>query len=194
MRPSSAAALAKAPPAAGAGAEPYLQPERAQDGPAVDALMRRAFGPGHFAKTSERLREGNALRRDLSFCAWSQDDRLLGAVRLWPVRAGGVPILFLGPIGVDVAVRSRGLAARLIAQACEAADAGGHAAIALVGAPALFEPLGFSVVPPGHLILPGPVDPRRLLWRVLRSGAEAEIQGPLKIAPDLATPDPGAAA
>lgn len=158
--------------------------ERAHDGAAVDALMQRAFGPGHYAKVSERLREGNVMRRDLSFCAWS-GETLAGAVRIWPVRAGGVAFLFLGPIGVDEAFQHRGLASLLVERACEAGAAAGEPLIALVGAKALFEPLGFSVVPQGRLELPGPVDTGRVFWRALRDGGEDGIAGPVKIASDL---------
>jgi predicted N-acetyltransferase YhbS len=36
---------------------------------AVTALIDRVFGPGRFAKVSERLREGNRLLADCSFVA-----------------------------------------------------------------------------------------------------------------------------
>lgn len=175
------AALSDPPPAA---VDVRPASERAVDGPAVDALMRRAFGPGHFAKVSERLREGNRLRADVSFCGFVDGD-LVGAVRLWPVRAGGAPFLFLGPIGVEASARGHGLASRLIDAACEAATAAGDPLIALVGAKALFEPHGFSVVPEGRIVLPGPVDTRRIFWKALRDGGEAGIEGAVKIAPDL---------
>ena len=178
------AALAEPPPLAEVTPKLRLAVEQAQDHAAVDALMRRAFGPGHFAKVSERLREGNVARGDLCFCAWS-GDTLAGAVRLWPVRAGGSPLLFLGPIGVEEAFRGMGLGALLIERACGAALAAGDPLIALVGARALFEPLGFSVVPEGRLLLPGPVDPQRIFWRALRPDGEAGIAGAVVPAPDL---------
>lgn len=180
------AALADPPSedAAPVMAPPRLAPERAMDGPAVEALMRRAFGPGHFAKVSERLREGNRMRADLSFCAFIGGE-LAGAVRLWPVRAGGAPFLFLGPIGVDEAARGEGVAGRLIEAACAAAAVAGEPLIALVGARALFEPHGFGVVPDGRIVLPGPVDTRRMFWKPLRQGGETGVAGPVRIAPDL---------
>lgn len=175
-------AALRSPPPTTAGLR--LAPERACDGPAIDTLMRRAFGPGHFAKVSERLREGNRLRADVSFCAF-MDGELLGAVRLWPVRASGVPFLFLGPIGVDESARGRGVAAQLIDAACEAATQAGDPLIALVGAKALFEPHRFTVAPEDRIVLPGPVDTRRIFWKSLRDGGEAGIEGAVKIAPDL---------
>ena len=177
-------ALAEPPLRAEAAPKLRLALERACDHAAVEALMHRAFGPGHFAKVSERLREWNTPRGDLCFCAWS-GDILAGAVRLWPVRAAGSAFVFLGPIGVDEAFQHKGLGALLVERACEAATAAGDPLIALVGARAFFEPLGFSMVPQGRLVLPGPVDPTRIFWRALQEDAGARIAGPVVIAPDL---------
>jgi predicted N-acetyltransferase YhbS len=74
---------------------PQLAPEREQDFPLVDALIARAFGPGRFVKTAERLREGNHPLLDLSFVAW-RDGCAVGCVRLWPIRIGEAPALPLG--------------------------------------------------------------------------------------------------
>ncbi len=185
MTPSSDTLLSDAAPSE---APPRLRlaPERPEDGAAVEALMRRAFGPGHSAKTSERLREGNRRLAELCWCAFA-GETLAGAVRQWPVRAGGVPFVFLGPIGVDVRFQHRGVGARLVERACAAAAEAGWPLVALVGHRAFFEPLGFSVAPPGRLVLPGPVDERRVLWRPLREGGDAGVAGPVVIAPDLGT-------
>ena len=42
-----------------------LQFEQPQDGPSVDALIARAFGPGRFTKVSERVREFATFTSDL---------------------------------------------------------------------------------------------------------------------------------
>ena len=42
-----------------------LQSERPDDGPLVDALIDRAFGPGRFTKVSERVREFAAFAPEL---------------------------------------------------------------------------------------------------------------------------------
>src|SRR5476651_2202222 len=99
---------------------PPLVPERHEDGPAVDALIARAFGPGRYAKAAERLREGNRALIDLSVTAWA-DGRPIGCARLWPVAIGGTPALLLGPFAVEDAHRRRGLGAALIRRACQAA-------------------------------------------------------------------------
>jgi predicted N-acetyltransferase YhbS len=159
--------------------------ERPEDARLADGLIDRAFGPGRFAKTAERLREGNRLRPDLSVCAWD-GDQLAGVVRLWPVLIGGTPAVFLGPFAVDAPWRSRKLGRALIERAVARCEAAGERVILLVGAKAYFEPLGFLQVPMGRLSLPGPVDPARLLWRSLGEGATEGLQGAVRVPPRVA--------
>ena len=59
----------------------------------------------------------------------------------------------------------------------QAAAAGGREAILLVGDLPYFGPLGFEVVPAGRIALPGPVDPRRVLWRALKPGGTDGLNG-----------------
>lgn len=176
--------LAIPDPAAGRGFDRLIFAlERPQDAPLVDDLIDRAFGPGRFAKTAERLREGNRLRADLSICAWD-GGRLAGAVRLWPIVIGDARVLFLGPFAVDEAWRNRGLGRTLIRRAGVLADAAGERAILLVGDAAYFRPLGYDHVPRGRIALPGPVDPARVLWRAAPSGSLDGLSGPVRIAPE----------
>ena len=170
-------------PAAGQAVERLVFAlERPQDAPVVDDLIDRAFGPGRFAKTAERLREGNRLRADLSICAWD-GDRLAGAVRLWPIMIGEARVLFLGPFAVDDAWRNQGLGRTLIRRAGALADAAGELAILLVGDAAYFGPLGYDRVPRGRVVLPGPVDPARVMWRA-GPGGPPDLSGPVRIAPE----------
>jgi predicted N-acetyltransferase YhbS len=155
-----------------------LAQERPQDAPSVEGLLDRAFGPERRAKTAERLREGRAPLRDLSFVAWS-DDRIVACVRQWPVTIGGVPAVLLGPFAVEAAFRRQGLGARLIRHARDAARAAGHALIILVGDEPFFGPLGFSAAPAREARLPGPVDQNRVLIAELVPGAAANLAGPV---------------
>jgi predicted N-acetyltransferase YhbS len=167
------------PPAKPAGLEPVLKAERPEDHRLVDDLIERAFGPGRFAKTAERLREGNTPRRDLSLVAWSGGEAV-GCVRMWPIHIGDSPAVLLGPFAVDDAWRSRGLGGQLIEAACAAAERSGDAVVLLVGDQPYFGKLGFEIVPPGHAVLPGPVDMRRILWRALRPRALEGVAGPVR--------------
>ena len=151
-----------------------IQSERPEDGPQIDALIRRAFGPGHHAKASERVREFAAFAPELSAVAWSQG-RLLGCARMWRVRVGGRPVTFLGPFAVEQGERNAGFGQRLIARACEMAAAAGETHVLLVGDEPYFGRVGFSNALGRGVIMPGPVDQRRVLARELVAGA-----GPLE--------------
>ena len=159
--------------------DPVLKSERLEDQALVDALIDRAFGPGRFVKTAERLREGNAPRHDLSLVAWSSG-QAVGCVRLWPIHIGERPAVLLGPFAVDDAWRSQGLGGQLVEAACASAEQAGVGVVLLVGDAPYFEKLGFEPVPPGRAVMPGPVDPRRVLWRALQPGALDDVQGPVR--------------
>ncbi|HEX4096466.1 MAG TPA: N-acetyltransferase [Caulobacteraceae bacterium] len=169
------------PTSAQPGAPPpalILQPERPQDGPLVDALIERAFGPGRYAKASERVREFATFAPELSVCAWS-GERLLGCARMWHVRVAGRPVMFLGPFAVEQGERNAGFGARLVARACEAAQAAGATHVVLVGDEPYFSRVGFAAAPGRQVILPGPVDQRRVLVRALTADA-CELAGPIE--------------
>jgi predicted N-acetyltransferase YhbS len=155
-----------------------LQSEQPQDAPLVDALIDRAFGPGRFTKVSERVREFATFAPELSVCAWA-GDRLLGVARMWHVRVGGRRAMFLGPFAVEQGERNAGFGARLIARACEAAQAAGETHVVLVGDEAYFGRVGFSTAAGRQVRMPGPVDPRRVLVRALTADA-GELSGPVE--------------
>ncbi|MBW8814892.1 MAG: N-acetyltransferase [Caulobacterales bacterium] len=141
----------------------------------IDGLLNRAFGPGRFAKVSERVREFADFAPELSFCALDAG-RVVGSVRMWRVSVGGRPIVFLGPLAVEESERKHGLGAQLVDRACAAAKAAGEAAVVLVGDLPFFGRVGFEVVP--DVILPGPVDPRRVLARRFEASPLSGAVGP----------------
>lgn len=146
----------------------------------IEGVLNAAFGPGRFAKTSERIRErGAAFVPALSHVAYQGAD-LKGCCQIWRVKAGDNTALFLGPLAVHPNTQGGGLGALLVnttVNACAAAANAPQTAphqdswVFLIGAPRFFEPLGFTQVPKGRLTLPGAVDPARLMWIGLKPGA-----------------------
>lgn len=152
---------------------PYvIRLELPSDADAIEALHETAFGPGRFARTAFRLREGVPHDPALSFVALF-GDRFGGAVRLTPIRIGDDPALLLGPLAVLPEMAGRGAGKALVATALAAARAAGHRLVLLVGDHPYYGPLGFARVPSGQITLPGPVDPNRLLIAELTPGAAA---------------------
>jgi predicted N-acetyltransferase YhbS len=139
------------------------------------------MGPGRFARTAYRVRE--AAGGDFSpFCRVSElGERLIAAVRLTPVRIGGqAGALLLGPLAVAPDLANRGYGRALAAAALADARTAGIALVVLVGDEPYYARLGFRRIPRGQIVLPGPVDPDRLLAVELRDGALAEYRGALE--------------
>ena len=95
---------------------------------------------------------------------------------MWRVRVGGRAVTFLGPFAVELGERNAGFGARLIARACEAAAAAGESHVVLVGDEAYFGRVGFAAAPGRAVVMPGPVDQRRVLVRALTADA-GELAG-----------------
>jgi len=148
--------------------------ETPEDQPAIEALLDRAFGPGRFVKSSERVREFADFAPELSFCAW-MDGKLAGVVRMWRVRVGAVPVVFLGPLAVDSDQRSSGVGGMLVERACEAAKAAGEAGVLLVGDGPYFARFGFEAEPARGVRMPGPVNQRRVLVRAFEDLGEGFV-------------------
>ena len=150
--------------------------EQPSDAGAVERLAERAFGPGRFARTAYRLREVAAP--DPALCWVARVSTLLvGANRMTPVDAGGVPALMLGPLTVDPAFHKRGIGGMLVERSLAAARQAGHRLVILVGDAPYYRRFGFERIPAGRLVLPGPVDTARFLWCELADGAAAHASG-----------------
>ena len=156
-----------------------ILPETAQDADAIERLHERTFGPGRYAKSAYRLREQVDHLPELSFTA-RIGTLLVGSVRLSPVRIGETRALLLGPLTVEPAFRERGVGQALIARALEEGRAKCHRLVMLVGDEPYYGKCGFKPVPPGRAVMPGPVDPARLLVAELVGGAFEGVSGPVR--------------
>jgi GNAT superfamily N-acetyltransferase len=92
-----------------------IRPETPDDADAVERLHERTFGPGRYAKTAYRIREGGPHALALSFTA-RIGTLLVGSVRLTRIRIGETPALLLGPLTVEPPFRERGIGRALIAR------------------------------------------------------------------------------
>ena len=153
-----------------------IRHERPEDAPLVDALNAESFGPGRFAKSAYRLREGVHAVAELSFVA-TEGGAFRGSVRFWPVMIGAEKVLLLGPLAVQSDQRGRGIGIALMKKGIETARAGGHGAIVLVGDEPYYSRVGFAKLPPGRIIFPGPVDRMRVLGLSLKPNALENLSG-----------------
>jgi predicted N-acetyltransferase YhbS len=153
--------------------------EAPKDADRVEALNAESFGPGRFAKSAYRLREGVDPVATLSFVA-VENDVLRGSVRFWPIRVGGHEELLLGPLAVQSDQRGRGIGIALMQAGIAAAQKGPWRGILLVGDEPYYTKVGFSRLPPGRVKFPGPVDQNRILGLSLKAGELLTLSGEVR--------------
>jgi predicted N-acetyltransferase YhbS len=153
--------------------------ENPADAGAVEALNADSFGPGRFAKSAYRLREGVDPIAALSFVA-VENDILRGSVRFWPISVGGHEELLLGPLAVQTGQRGKGIGIALMQAGIEAARQGPWRGILLVGDEPYYAKVGFSRLPPGRVKFPGPVDQNRILGLSLKAGELLTLSGQIR--------------
>jgi len=156
-----------------------ILPETKEDADAIERLHERTFGPGRYAKTAYRLREQVSHSPDMSFTA-RIGTLLIGSVWMSPIRIGETKALLLGPLTVEPAFRERGVGQALIERALNEARNRGHRLVLLVGDEPYYGKAGFKPVPSGRAIMPGPVDPARLLVTELFQGAFEGVSGQIR--------------
>lgn len=171
-----------------------IRRETPQDAAAADAIVAEAFGPGRFAKSAYRLREGVRQVEALSFVA-EDGRRIIGTVRYWPIDIGGAPALMLGPIAMVADMQGKGHALALMQTSLGEARKLGHRAVVLVGDEPYYVRAGFKrIAPAGRITMSGPVDLGRLLGLALVDGALDAMAGEIRKARlDEAVAAPGCA-
>ena len=154
--------------------------ETGGDAPTLSELSAQAFGPGRFARSAYRVREGIPPVRTLCLCG-ELDGKLIGGIRFTAIRIGEAEgAALLGPLVVDPAEKGKGYGRALVEEGLMRARAEGFALVILVGDMPYYARFGFKPVSPGQIVLPGPVDPARLLALELVPGALAGVKGVVK--------------
>jgi predicted N-acetyltransferase YhbS len=156
-----------------------ISPETADDTEAIERLHERTFGPGRYARSAYRLREGRGHLLELS-CTARIGTLLVGSLRMTPVCIGDTPALLLGPLTVEPPFRAHGIGSALIARALADAKAAGHKLVLLVGDEPFYGKCGFQRIDKGRVKLSGPVDPARLLVAELAPGAFDGVRGTVR--------------
>lgn len=154
-------------------------PTLPSDHDAIEHLLDLSFGPDRRSKTSYRLREGSTVVTGLSQVVRDEAIGVVGAISYWPLAIGakGSRALLLGPLAVHPDRQNLGIGLLLMRETLAAAKVLGYKLVLLVGDAPYYARAGFSEVPEGQLLMPGPVDPKRLLFVELVPGTLAEAQG-----------------
>lgn len=146
----------------------WIDLERDDDLPEIDALLDIAFGSGRGARTAYRFRDKAGPVRELGFVMRS-GSRLLGSVRFWPLlmRTAEKTLshgLLLGPLVVSPELRGTGIGIALLKHGLAAAKDSGTGPIFLIGDLPYYSRVGFKQVLPSLCTMPGPVDVERVLF------------------------------
>ncbi|MEM7425136.1 MAG: N-acetyltransferase [Pseudomonadota bacterium] len=153
-----------------------IRPEAPDDAEIITSILDQAFGPDRMTKASYRLREGSIQAPDLAFVA-ELDGRIVATIQFWPVVIGHrQQALLLGPLAVLPAMQGFGAGLRLIDHGTQAAQQAGHGLVILVGDEPYYARAGFKRIK-GKVLMPGPFDPQRMLFRELKPGAAEGLSG-----------------
>lgn len=152
-----------------------LCPETPADTPEVEALLDLCFAPGRTALSSYRLREGVPPVEGLCLVLRDADDVMVAAIRYWPVRVGGQPVLLLGPVAVHPTAQGEGLGGYLMRESLALARGMGWARVMLVGDAPYYARFGFARL--DGVEMPPPTNPDRVLGLELQPGAWVGVGG-----------------
>ena len=130
---------------------------------ALIEMNEKAFGPGRFARTAYRVREGAMHDPRLNLCAVLEGD-IIGSVDFTPVAIGDVSgALLLGPLIIAEDHKNQGHGLKLMLDGLERARELDYRLVILVGDLPYYARAGFEPTPLDHIAFPGPVDPARIL-------------------------------
>ena len=161
--------------------EYMIKPEPAVLAGAVERLYDEVFGPARFHKASYLFREGVDPVRELSWIAL-EGDRLVGAIRYWPILVGesGHPALLLGPLAIAQDRAGRGIGRALMFKTLELAAQLGHDLVLLVGDVEYYKRFGFVPATSHGFVMPGETRPDRLQVAPLKDDVLGRIAGEVR--------------
>ena len=166
--------------------EYLIKPEPAVLAGAVERLYDDVFGPARFHKASYLFREGVAPVRELSWIALEGDrpanDRLVGAIRYWPILVGetGHSALLLGPLAIAQDRAGKGIGRALMFKTLDLAAQLGHDLVLLVGDVDYYKRFGFVPATPHGFVMPGESRPDRLQVAPLKDDVLGRIAGEVR--------------
>ena len=161
--------------------EYLIKPEPAVLAGAVERLYDDVFGPARFHKASYLFRDGVAPVQELSWIAL-EGDRLVGAIRYWPILVGetGHSALLLGPLAIAQDRAGKGIGRALMFKTLDLAAQLGHDLVLLVGDVDYYKRFGFVPATPHGFVMPGESRPDRLQVAPLKDNVLGRIAGEVR--------------
>jgi len=157
---------------------------------AVEQLYSTVFGAARFQKASHQFRIGIAPVQPLCWVA-IEDDRLVGAIRYWPIEVGASrhPALLLGPLAIVPDRKGCGIGSVLVNKTLALArqslarqspdEEASPDLVFLVGDVAYYERFGFIPATPHGFTMLGERRPDRLQVFALNDAVLGHVAGDL---------------
>ena len=147
----------------------------------VERLLDGVFGAERREKASYLYRENVAPVAPLSWVALD-GDRLVGAIRYWPIQVGetGHSALLLGPLAIVPDLAGKGIGRALTFKTMEIAAEMDHDLVLLVGDYDYYKRFGFVPATPYGFVMPGEKRPERLQVTELKPGVLGRISGEIR--------------
>ena len=147
----------------------------------VERLLDGVFGAERRERASYLYRENVAPVAPLSWVA-VQGDRLVGAIRYWPIQVGetGHSALLLGPLAIVPDLAGKGIGRALTFKTLELAAEMDHDLVLLVGDYDYYKRFGFVPATPYGFVMPGEKRPERLQVTELKPGVLGRISGEIR--------------
>ena len=162
-----------------------IKPESAALSLGVEQLLDRVFGAERREKASYLYRENVAPVAPLSWVALdgaSEEPRLVGAIRYWPILIGeaGHSALLLGPLAILPELAGKGIGRALTFRTLEIAAEMDHDLVILVGDYDYYKRFGFVPATPYGFVMPGEKRPERLQVTELKPGVLGRVAGEIR--------------
>jgi predicted N-acetyltransferase YhbS len=150
----------------------HIAPETPADAPLIEALHAEAFGPGRFTRAAFRLREQGGHSATHSFVV-RDGGAMRATIRMTPILIGQTKAWLLGPLAVMPGFAGQGMGKALLRHVLELVSE----PVLLVGDQPYYGPFGFENISPKNVVMPGPVDPKRLLVANMNAEERAALKG-----------------
>ena len=155
-----------------------INQETIADSIALVNLHSKLFGPARFTRAAHLIRENGCHRLDLCFTIY-KNNNLIGSIRITPILIGQKKALLLGPLAIDHNYHGIGLGSKLMKKSMKniLAKKLDDELIFLIGDFAYYNKFGFKHIDASNIILPSPVDKKRILAFEIHKRSTENLKG-----------------
>ena len=156
--------------------------ENQYDYDTIESILNQSFGKSRLKRTVYKFRFGNPVN-DLCLVLKSHDketktSKILASIRYWPILCSDLKGLLLGPLAVQKELQGFGYGKKLVSHSLEVAKKQRWNFCFVSGEFNYFKQFGFNKVPVKNLILPGYIEPERILIKYFENSINLKLGNP----------------